>query len=648
MTRLTFAVLAVVTLANPVFAADVPVPTKIAPQTETINKLIAAKWKEAGIDKPAERAKDSEFLRRAFIDLIGRIPTAAEVVDFEADSSPNKRQKLIHRLLYTEADAKSVYRPLAGSAARFADDKDKSGRAYASEYAEHWANLWTVWLMSRSAHPNYRQKMNNWLATQFENNLSHRDMVTQLLTASGKNNENGAVNFVMYHLGDANPQDKQSSAGPFDGVPITARVTRLFLGLQTQCTQCHDHPFNKEWSQSDYWGVNAFFRQTTRSGNLVNPNDRQMMTDPPPLTIRDINTFNSDGVVFYERRDGKVMAAKPEFLKDMAQADKGEKSGKLLEPDGTKSRREQLADFVVKHDNFSKAYVNRIWGHLFGRGLNKEATVDDFGSNNDVIHPELLDHLGKSFAAYQYDPKQLLYWICTSDAYGLSHVGNKKYTDPKFDAYFARMPLKAMSPEVLYDSLLTATKVDQSTDRDGRKARRENWETKLVRTFGDDEGNEMTFNGTIIQALLMMNGRELNDEIARPEATNPVLKIVMKHGGKSGAVRGNEVIEELFLATVSRRPTSQELQGILAIRNTGAKVDLGNASPPKATATTPPKSATTPPKSGAIPPAKDRPGKGPNKAAITGVVPPTGPNDTSFYLDVLWALINTNEFMLNH
>jgi hypothetical protein len=153
----------------------------------------------------------------------------------------------------------------------------------------------------------------------------------------------------------------------------------------------------------------------------------------------------------------------------------------------------------------------------------------------------------------------------------------------------------------------------------------------------------MTFNGTIIQALLMMNGRELNDEIARPEATNPILKIVMKHGGKKGAVRGNEVIEELFLATVSRRPTSQELQGILAIRNSGAKVDLGTASPPKSATTIPPKSTTSPP-------AKGPAGKGPNKTPVTatGVVPPTNANDTSFYLDVLWALINTNEFMLNH
>lgn len=631
MRRLASALLALA-LAVPLTAAfalaadKVPLPEKISPQTQSINKLIAAKWAEAGIKKPAERAKDSEFLRRVFVDLVGRIPTPAEVVDFESDSSFNKRLKLVHRLLYTE-DSKSPYVPRGGG--RYLDETSKKGFLYASEYSSHWANVWTVWLMSRSAHKDYRQKLNYWLEGQFEKNASHRDTVTELLTATGNNKDNNAVNFVMFHLGDANPPEKRNAAGPFDAVPITARVTRLFLGLQTQCAQCHDHPFNKEWSQTDYWGVNAFFRQTTRSGNLVNPNDRQMTGDPPALTVSDMTTVNRDGVVFYERRDGKLMAAKPEFLKDIAQAEKGEKSGKTLATDAGMSRRQQLAAFVVKHDNFAKAYVNRIWGHLFGRGLNKEPGVDDFGSNNEVVHPELLDELAKQFAQYDYDPKQLLFWVCTSDVYGLSHVGAKDSVDPKFDAYFARMPLKAMSPEVLYDSLLTATKANQNADRDARKTRRDQWEAKLIRTFGDDEGNEMTFNGTIIQALLMMNGRELNDEIGKAEATNPVLKIVQKHA-KSGTVSGPAVIEELFLTTLSRRPTSQETQAILAIRNNGAKIDMGPA-------------AKGPTPKGAAP-------KGPNRAltSVTGIVPPTGPNDTSFYLDVFWALINTNEFMLNH
>jgi hypothetical protein len=620
-------------------AADAPpTPERLTAQTEQINKLIAAKWSEAGIKKPADRAKDSEFLRRVFIDLLGRIPTVEECKDFEGDSSSNKRQKLVHRLLYS-----TEYQPRVGGVPVVDENKKKVVVSYSDQYAEHWANVWTVWLMSRTAHKDYREKLNYWLEGQFANNTPYRDLVTELLTAKGANNKNGAVNFVMYHLGDKTPDEKRSTAGPFDAVPITSRVTRLFLGLQTQCTQCHDHPFNKEWNQSDFWGVNAFFRQVNRSGNIVATNDRQMMADPPALTITDEANFNPDTVVFYERRDGKLMASKPEFLKDVVQAEKGERSGKLLDPEAKQTRRQQLADFVVKHDNFAKAFVNRMWGHFFGRGLNKEPGVDDFGSNNEVIHPELLEFLGKQFAQYQYDQKQLMYWICTSDAYGLSHVGNKEYVDPKYDAYFARMPLKAMSPEVLYESFKVATKFEEETSRENRRRNRQSWEEKLVRTFGDDEGNEMTFNGTMIQALLMMNGPDLNKALSRTDATNPLIKVIQKNA-KNGVINGRQVIDELFLMTLSRRPTDREVVAILGIRDSGAKVDIGNgptAEPAKPTA------PTKPTKPGTKPTPMS---KGPNRepVKISGTVPASGPNDQTFYLDVFWALINTNEFMLNH
>src|SRR4029450_10720785 len=147
-----------------------------------------------------------------------------------------------------------------------------------------------------------------------------------------------------------------------------------------------------------------------------------------------------------------------------------------------KSRGAAPAEYVIKHDNFARAYVNRIWGHLFGRGLNKEPGVDNFGSHNEVIHPELLDALAKDFAAYEYDPKKLLTWICLSDAYNLSHVAPKEIADPKFDAYFARMPLKALAPGVRLGCLRTATRFDDSTTVAGRKSLKDDWTQKLVRT----------------------------------------------------------------------------------------------------------------------------------------------------------------------
>jgi hypothetical protein len=591
------------------------------PTTQAINDLIAEKWKEAGIKAPAKRATDLEFMRRVFIDLIGRIPSSEEVRDFEADPSGDKRAKLVKRLLYT-----TEYKPkVNGNPVKVGVGDDKTAKFltynYAEEYAEHWANLWTVWLMTRSGHPVYRDRINYWLYNQFEANRSYRDIVVELLTAAGESNENPAVNFIVHHLGEAVPNEKKTQLGKHDAVPVTSRVTRLFLGLQTQCAQCHDHPFNKEWVQSDFWGVNAFFRQTTRSANPTpgaNTNGQRMMGNPVNVKLTDDASVNADGVVFFERRDGKLMAAKPNFLKDVAQAEKGEAPNKTVAAlPGTKkrTRREAMAEYVVSHDNFAPAYVNRIWGHLFGRGLNKEAGVDDFGSNNEVVHPELLKKLADEFVQYKYDPKQLLEWVCNSAPYNLSHVAVPEYAEPKYDPYFARMPLKSMSPEVLYDSILTASKAERLPQDERRKEARTQFMAKLVRNFGDDEGNELTFNGTVIQALLLLNGRELNEEVSK-KGNNAVEAMYVRYNRKSSAV-----IDEIYLSVVGRRPTDAE-RGTITSFMKGARTAKVESSPDL--------------KPGAKP-------KVTKQAVEAGIR-----DEVAFYQDVFWALLNTNEFILNH
>ena len=330
------------------------------------------------------------------------------------------------------------------------------------------------------------------------------------------------------------------------------------------------------------------------------------------------------------------MASFPVMLKDVAQAEKGELSAKRLTGSTTvKNRRAQLAEWVVGHDNFNKAFVNRLWGHLFGRGLNKEPSIDDFSSNNEVVHPELLAYLADEFAKYNHDPKRLLEWICNSDVYQLSHVAAKDSADTKFDPFFARMPLKALSPEVLFESLMVATKAESRLNADARKAQRDTWMRKLVRNFGDDEGNELSFNGTVVQALLMMNGSELNGEIGsgtgRKGGTtegNAVADAIRTRGGNPAAI-----YDELFLMTVSRHPTAAEIAKLEQVRNGGAVVKVGSGEAPK------------PPAKGPLPkggPASKTPAGG--TIAVAG----SSPSDLSFYQDVFWALLNTNEFMLNH
>jgi len=633
----------------PVIAADQVEPAKaFATPTEAINHYIRDGYTKAKIASPSAKATDHEFLRRAYIDLIGRVATVEEVLDYERDSSGSRRVKLIQRLLNEKA-----YKPRVNGQIAKNDGKDIVFD-YTDEHAQHWADLWTIWLMTRSGHPIYREQMRAWLENEFIKGTNHRDLTTKILTAKGRSNQNGAVNFIIHHLGESNAADKRDEVGPFDAIPITSRVTRLFLGIQTNCTQCHDHPFNKEWVQADFWGVNAYFRQTLRDRTPTGGADRRAMESPIQVELLDDAKYNEPQIIFYERRDGKLMASKPNFLKDLSTAESGETNHKPLPKGEPKSRRDVLSDYVTTHDNFAKAYVNRLWGHFFGRGLNKEPSIDDFGSHNEVVHPELLDYLAKEFAKYNYDPKKLMEWICTSEVYSLSHVANPSYIDPKYDAYFARMPLKALAPEVLYGSLITATNINfESGDKEARGRNRKTFEAKLVQNFGDDEGNEMTFNGTVVQALLMMNGSELNNEIARKTASNPVNRIIARHS-KGGVIASSAVIDELFLAALNRRPTSTESAKINAIMNRGAQI-AGEA-PAGKTAT--PVAAPVPAKplvnaKGLPIKGKDRDGQKKN-APVAPVnsgpraVPASSPNDATFYQDLFWALLNTNEFMLNH
>jgi len=533
-------------------------PNTRTPQSLKIHELLSKAWTANNI-RPSARASDHEYLRRVYLDLIGRVATPKEVVAFENDRGPNRRTRLVHKLLY-----------------------DKN---YSEEYASNWANIWTVWLLTRSGNAIYHQQMRTWLEEHFAKDRSHKEMVEKLITAKGKTNDNGAVNYVLQHLGEAVPKNEQERDGQFDMVPITSRTTRLFLGLQTQCVQCHDHPFNPDWKQQNFWAVNVYFRQVERVGQ---PNMMRNNQDATVLELRDTEKVNLEGLVPYEKRSGVVLFTKGRFLD----------RDKALDLGAPESRREQLAKFIVEDEQFPRAFVNRIWGHLFGRGLNEQATVDDFGEHNKVVHPELLNYLAAEFAAetpaYEFnrynafDPKKLLYWICTSEPYNLSSVANTTNDKTELDVFFSRMLLKALSPEQLFESLSVATEGQVQSYSKERRQKRDDWMKKLVVNFGDDEGNEVSFNGTLIQALMMMNGKELGEAIKNKD--RGTVAESMRHGRSTA-----KIIDELFLASLNRHATSSETSKIIAAGNkTRDTVSL------------------------------------------------------YFYGDVFWALLNSNEFMLNH
>jgi len=528
-----------------------------------INQEIEKAWKDNKI-RPADRCSDYEFIRRASLDLIGRIAKVSEIERFMADPPAQRRSMLIDRLT-------------------------NSG-----EFANHFANIWTNLLLTRTGGKLYHEQMHLWLEEQFDKKgpdaVAWDKIVTQILAANGRTNENGAVNFILAHLGEELKEDKGGN-GRFEMVPVTSRTTRLFLGLRTQCTQCHDHPFNDEWRQSHFWGVNAFFRQvdapTGRPTLMVKKKKGMGMLGQHELV--DNSSFNKDGVVGYERRNGVLLFTKATFL-----------DGRKLPPKA-ENRREHLAKFVVTSPYFAKAFVNRMWAHFMGRAFTKDP--DDFGEHSPPSHPELLEKLSQSWATnYKHDMRTLVRWICNTRSYGLASIANETNDKQEDDKFFSRMLLKALSPEQLFESLMIATDAKAGQSKENKRKLREDWLTKLIVNFGDDEGSEGSFNGTVVQALLMMNGQDINTAIMDKE--HGTVSVILKKRASS-PIGARLAMHDLYLAALNRLPSEAEYKRILT-----------------------PKMMNFP----------RLPNTNTNTAAFY----------TGFYQDLFWALLNSNEFILNH
>lgn len=512
-----------------------------------INEKLRTAWTENKV-QPARFVNDYEFIRRASLDIIGRVAKTEEIRKYMNYPSASRRPQIIEDLLAHE------------------------------DYPRHWAGMWSNWLLSRSGvfgRGKYHNDLTVWLEDQFAQNVPYNKLATQLVTAKGKNTENPAVNFILAHLGENTPQAKRAEEGQFEMVPITSRITRLFLGMQLQCAQCHDHPFNNAVTQKHFWGVNAFLRQVEREGTP--PMERARMMTYPPLTLAENKSANKEGLVYYEKRNGVVLPTKATFI-----------DGNKMKAADSQGRREQLAAFLIEHENFPRAVTNRMWGVFFGRGFTNP--VDDFNDQNVPSQPELLDGVATNFKQYNYDLKRLIRWICNSDAYHLGYAGNKTNEKAETDGLFSRMQLKSMSPEQLFESLMVATKAEAAESKDGRRQLRDRWLDNLVSNFGDDEGNEVNFNGTVVQALLMMNGDDINTAISRKDKGAVSMAYAKSKGNSSG------IVNELFLSALNRPASPKEMAAI------SQKLKLRIAD-------------------------KD----------------PMAP-----YYDLFWALLNSNEFLLNH
>src|SRR5581483_5588314 len=284
------------------------------------------------------RADDAEFLRRAYLDLVGVIPTAEKAQAFLDSTDANKRAALIDELL--------------------ADPR------FGHQIAETWAGLLLP-------HDSNNRRLSEvpfvqWLTEHFNSNQPLNQLVKDLLVATGNQDENGAVTFYV-----ANPTvDK-----------MTDNVTRMFLGVQLQCAQCHNHPFT-DYKQTEYWSMAAFFMKTKLTAS---PNAAAKKGVAPGI----VETDKARGKKQQLPESAKVVPAK--FLR-------GEQP-KLVE---SEPYRPVLAKWVTSPDNpfFARAMVNRFWYQLFGRGL--VTPVDDMHADNAPAHPELLATLTEQLKLHDF------------------------------------------------------------------------------------------------------------------------------------------------------------------------------------------------------------------------------------------------------
>lgn len=516
--RLIVACLAVFSMA---VVFSVP-PLSAAPPAVVgkLNGQLQEAWKSAGI-APAPEVDDARFLRRAMLDITGRLPEPAEVEKFLADLASGKRAREIDRLLASPA------------------------------YAERWATYWDNLLIGRLTREAYldRPGFHEWLHAEFDKNRPWNELVHELITADGYN-----TNREPLRGGGPTPKDFADRYSPATNFflrysrslpDFSSTTSKVFLGVQIQCAQCHDHNTEK-WTQKDFKQFTACFSKTW--ANYV---------DKPSMLTQMVGTYRMElkdrlfapPVKQYETFFGSYadyVDEKPKLLN-------GPELGSLV------NRRKAAADWVTGKSNpwFAQAIVNRLWGKLVGTGFVEP--IDDFRPGNPAVLPETLHALADDFVAHHYDLKHLLRVICNSEVYQRACVAN--HSEAGQHHYWASYPLKSLDVEELFDAVVAATDAKPPLD----KATKNNFPLvrnafiqQLVTQMGTDDMAEVTeLEETIPRSLMLLNGALVCGSIRSASG----------HG--LGALLAQQqddapVIEQLYLRTLSRKPTDAEREKWLA------------------------------------------------------------------------------------
>jgi hypothetical protein len=443
---------------------------------------------------------DATFLRRVTLDLTGKLPTPKEVEAFTKDPDPNKRRKKIDQLLKSEA------------------------------YAVNWGRYWRDALTYHTpASGNYLRwdLFNNWLVEQVRKNRPWNEIVTALVTATGVNDECGPVNYLTAQFG--NP------------IEIAGTTSRVFLGVQIQCAQCHDAK-TEPWKREQFHELVAFFGRA----KIIQHKDVNGRGTPYAIEGREDGQYQMTS----KREVGKLISMPPRFL-----------TGESISMDAPdKERRLALARFLTSPKNpwFARAYVNRMWTALMGWGF--YPGVNDLGANTQPKFPEVLDMVAKEWIATGYDMRWLFTALANTEAY-------QRRLEPRPHGDSEAMPLPTvcpnrLRPEQVFEAMVRALGFDENDKSIPAPApseapavsRHTGLRHMIYYAFKVDPSMPVDeVQGTIPQALLMMNSVLVNTYVAAAGKTFLAEAFDKKMGD-------DDILLGLYERTLARRPTAEELK----------------------------------------------------------------------------------------
>ena len=473
------------------------------PRHNFIDEHVFSKLEKLAI-VPSELSSDAEFLRRICLGLTGTLPPPGRVRDFLNDTDPDKRERLIDTLLQTP------------------------------EYVDYWTfRLAQLFRVRGSSHPEHGYAYWHWLRDGVVNNRSYDQLARERIAGQGYQGPSR-----HYPLDDFHPAE------------LMGEQVRVFWGRRLQCAQCHNHPF-EDWTQNQFWGLAAFFGKMSRtdwSGFAAH-----VIFDDPAGPDPDYGSPEETVQVKNPRTGVEVP---PTFL-----------DGQLLPADKQPDLRMHLAEWMTDHPYFAEAAVNRVWSHLFRTGL--VDPVDDFRSDNPPTHPALLQALAADFRAHGHDLKHLVRRIVLSRTYQLSSIPNESNrADPLNYSHYASQPLDA---ELLLDAISQVTGLPQVFDNSqngrapaGTRAIQlvvpDIYPSRFLDVYGRRSRDRLPAgmaDSNLNQALHMLVGTTYTAGLSQPGGR-------VDRGLKKGATDA-EIMEELYLASFCRFPTTDERHAVQAL-----------------------------------------------------------------------------------